>query len=111
MLDLEDEPLERPNTSPLKNPAANPHGDSPPPAAGLGVVGLKYEYDPCHETVWFLNTAGPKKQPLGKHGKQTFVEMIQDRHFDIDAVRKRFKSVDDCNRELRKKLLGKVGPY
>jgi hypothetical protein len=39
MLDLEDEPLERPNTPPLNNSDANPHGDSPPPAAGLGVVG------------------------------------------------------------------------
>jgi hypothetical protein len=110
MLDLEDEPLERPNTPPLNDPAANPHGDPPPPAAGLGVVGPKYEYDLCDETVWFLKTAGPKKQPLGKHGKRTFVEMIQDRRFDSDAVRERFKSVDDCDRELRKSSLGKWVP-
>lgn len=111
MPDLEDEPLERPSTPPLNNPAANPHGDPPPPTEGLGVVGPKYEYDPCDETVWFLNTAGPEQQPLGKHGKRTFVEMIQDRRYDLDAVRQRFKTVDDCDRELRKKLLGKVGPY
>jgi hypothetical protein len=110
MLDLEDEPLERPNTPPLNNPAANPHGDSPPPVASLGVVGHKYEYNPCDETVRSLNTARPKKQPLEKHGKRTFVEMIQDRRFDLDAVRERFKSVDDCDRELRKKLLGKLSP-
>jgi hypothetical protein len=110
MLDLEDEPLERPSTPPLNNPAANPHGDPPPPTEYLGVVGPKYEYDPCDETVWFLNTAGPQKQPLGKHGKRTFVEMIQDRRFDLEAVRERFKTVDDCDRELRKKLLGRVGP-
>jgi hypothetical protein len=110
MLDLEDEPLERPSTPPLNNPAANPHGDPPPPTEGLGVVEPKYEYDPCDETVWVLNTPGPEKQPLGKHGKRTFVEMIQDRRFDLEAVRERFKTVDHCDRELRKKLLGRVGP-
>jgi hypothetical protein len=57
------------------------------------------------------STQQDPKQPLGKHGKRTFVKMIQDRRFDLDAVRERFKSVDDCDRELRKKLLGKVGPY
>jgi hypothetical protein len=76
MGDLEDEPLERPNTPPLNNPAANPHADPPPPTEGLGVVGPKYKYDPYDDTVWFLNTARPEKQPLRKHGKRSFVEMI-----------------------------------